>query len=141
MENYKHLRLGSLLTLMLFLYYLSVYLTFFKTDTTYNSPVLKERLGTILWQSALKPEDAQFASGQSHIYCFYPKAVNNQPKPGEEIINRVQSIDDCHNWYGSVFIYESEYASEKDKIYWPNPTQDNNFLGEKIALPNQVENL
>ncbi|MBI2601151.1 hypothetical protein HYW42_04300 [Candidatus Daviesbacteria bacterium] len=101
-----------------------------KTAKINDSPVLRARLGTVLWHSG---DRAQNASG--HLYCLYPSGQNIfDNKRGEYIIKRAENIEECQGWYGKVILYEGPWVSEREKIWWnKNQMIEENFAS--LAKP------
>ncbi len=97
------------------LWYFVVYTNLIeKKDHVDDSPVLRARLGTILWHSGDRT-----TNGSYHLYCFYPSSkANYDNKSGEYIIKRANKLDECNNWYGKAMIYEGSWVSEKEKLWW-----------------------
>lgn len=100
---------------ILFTYYTLAYLVFIKKESISTYPVLKTRLGNILWQKPLV--DKSTTLSKFHTYCYYPSNHNNS---GEYIIKKAERFKDCQNWYGIIEIQELENESEKEKIHWPS---------------------
>ncbi len=118
-----------ILPLLIFLtgYYLVFYWTFVKPAQSVSSyPILRDRLGTILWHS-------DGASGEEHLYCYYPKRSNfsNLVKEGD-LIKKAGSLNDCNGYFGKAVFKEAPWVSELQKI-WIYPGQDK--LAQTKALP------
>ncbi len=101
-------------TLFLTGYYFVFYLSFLKLNTS-NAPILKERLGSVLWKAAHNPKREEF-----HTYCYYPKSRVSYAGIGDGyLIKRVESFKDCLGWYGIINVSEPKEVSEKDKTRFP----------------------
>lgn len=104
-------------------WYYICFITFIDKDHSLeDSPILRTRLGTILWHSSDlngKTGEAVYdPDSQAHIYCYYPKNEAEYERRGEYIIKRVENISSCRNWYGAAIFHEESWVSEREKIWW-----------------------
>ncbi|MBI4036309.1 hypothetical protein HY386_00325 [Candidatus Daviesbacteria bacterium] len=111
-----------------------------KNEVVHNSPVLRARLGTILWHSA---DDNGVAGGtkkgQDHVYCFYPQnSTQYRGKAGEYILKRASSLKDCNGWLGKVVLYEGVWVSEREKIWWNGQQRIEEELATVKTNVNQI---
>lgn len=101
-------------------FYFIGYTTFLKKDRGEEFPILRERLGTILFNSS-KDHTGLTTSDhkKDHIYCYYPGSGAVYPgKAGEYIIRKVDDISYCQGWYGAAIFKEGNWVSEIEKIWW-----------------------
>lgn len=86
--------------------------TFFlfnQTDSSNQAPVLKERLGTILWQ--FSHNNLSTLTG-SYVYCYYPfDSTQYENRGGENIIKQEETIYDCSGWFGVMTSDEQNISS------------------------------
>lgn len=86
-----------------------------------ESNVLNHRFGTIMWHSSDKNGIFQGnVDGQSHVYCYYPTKNAGHESKGEYIIKRVNHLDECRDWLGTVIFKEDAWVSEREKLWWEN---------------------
>ncbi len=120
----------GLILLFLIGYVGAVYLLFQKPKSTDEYPILRSRFGNIMWHS--EDADGVFQgnlTGNSHLYCYYPKAkALYSDKSGEYIIKRAEKITECDNFYGLVSLQEDYWVSEKEKIWWSKDQHDSDNL-------------
>lgn len=101
-------------------FYFVAYTVFLKKDRGEEFPILRERLGTILFNSS-KDHSGLTALDlkNDHIYCYYPGGAAVYPgKSGEYIIRKVTHLLDCQGWYGAAIFSEGNWVSEIEKIWW-----------------------
>ena len=114
-----------LLTIIFLTFWFSTcYFAFIKKSEPSEFPLLRARLGTIIYHSsdangvyegALNDPNAVW-----HTYCYYPKgSTQYENKSGEYLIKRADSFWECNEgWYGSFMAKEGWWVSEKEKIWW-----------------------
>lgn len=106
----------------LFLYYFICYKAFSASKPPNEFPVLKERLGTILFHS--NDKDGIFEGSLNspdaveHNYCFYPKGSTTYKNKGSEYIIKREDNGDCSGWFGQVTFVEGSWVSEREKLWW-----------------------
>lgn len=101
---------------ILFFYYLLAYFFFQRLQESSDVPVLRQRLGTVLWHLS----DSNHQNYPLHLYCYYPSGRVSFPgKSGEYLIKKVESLDQCQGWYGMAEASEPDQVSEREKIWWP----------------------
>lgn len=134
-----------LVALCLVGFYVSVF-NIFKLDKPSNEyPLFRERLGTVLSHSDAQrskstPPQALIGA-QNHIYCYYPSSnANYSGKSGEYIIRRVESFNDCKDWYGIVQFREGPWVSEIEKIWW-SKEQKLAEINNSLASEKNIEKL
>lgn len=102
--------------LFLITYYSLIYLNLIKYHDLPNSPILKRRFSTSIWPK----ETIQSGLYENHIYCYYPQgSTMYAKKSGEQLLKKVNSIEDCKGWLGIVIINELKHHSEQDKLILP----------------------
>ncbi len=111
--------------------YFSYQIFFHKTDPAEDSPVLRARLGTILWHSSGK-------DGPSHTYCYYPKGSTQYTNKGGEYIIKREDSEDCSGWYGQVTFNEGYWVSEREKIWW---SEEQKMQEELASIQHKVNNI
>ena len=113
----KSLSFACLIGVILLIFYIFVLGAFYSKNPNQEFPVLRNRIGTILWHSG--DNFNKNPGHEDHIYCFYPSSQASYPnRGGEYIIKRVQSFGDCQGWHGSVIFNEGWWVSEREKIWW-----------------------
>lgn len=109
-----------LTALLIISFYFIGYTALLKKDRGEEFPTLRERLGTILFNSSkdysgLTTDEFK----KDHIYCYYPGSSTLYPgKSGEYIIRKVQDFASCRGWYGTAIFKEGSWVSEIEKIWW-----------------------
>lgn len=97
----------QLLSILVILYYLFVYFAFSFSKNGIR-PVLKDRLGNILWQNTKISKNIQGI----HTYCYYPSKRVSNGTQGEFLIKRVGNLKDCSDWYGVTEIAQESLLTE-----------------------------
>lgn len=121
MKNLKS-NLSTLLAVCLLLggFYFLGYSAFLKKDRGEEFPILRHRMGTILYNSSKDHTgETNLNSKKDHVYCYYPGSGVVYPgKSGEYIIKKVANLNECQGWYGTVVFNEGHWVSEIEKIWW-----------------------
>lgn len=121
MKNLKsNLSTFLIVALLLGGFYFLGYNAFLKKDRGEEFPILRQRLGTILYNSSTDhSEKTDLASKKDHVYCYYPSSDATYPgKAGEYIIRKVATVEECQGWYGAAIFNEGNWVSEIEKIWW-----------------------
>lgn len=107
----------AILLVALGCFYLVIMFVFFPFESDLESPMLRARLGTVLWHSSDQNGIYQAANQDylavDHVYCYYPKSA-----AASGLILVRKDDGDCSNYLGEAIIHESPWVSEREKYWW-----------------------